>query len=73
MTQQDNDIQFQIECLTHELVMMLMDDRGLSMQQAMDMVYGSHTFEKLENPSTGLFFQSAVYLLDMLQEELSVV
>ena len=26
---------------------MLMDERGLTMEQAMDAVYGSHTYEKV--------------------------
>ena len=69
--QEEQDRQFQIECLTTELVKMLMDEYGLTMQQAMDTVYGSHTFEKVERASTGLFFQGAVYVMDMLQEELN--
>ena len=31
-TQEEQDIQFQIECLTNELVSMLMDERGLTME-----------------------------------------
>ncbi len=69
-TQEELDIQFQIECLTNELVTMLIDERGLTMEQAMDVVYGSHTFEKVERPSTGLYYQGAVYVMDMLREEL---
>ena len=34
--QEEQDIQFQIECLTNELVIMLMDDYGMSMEQALD-------------------------------------
>ena len=69
-TQNSQDIQFQIECLTNELVTMLMEEQGLSMDKAMDTVYCSHTFEKVERPSTGLYYQSAVYVMDMLREEL---
>lgn len=72
-TQEEQDKQFQIECLTNELVAMLMDERGLTMEQAMDAVYGSHTFEKVERASTGLFYQGAVYVMDMLREELDAV
>lgn len=70
-SQEEQDKQFQIECLTNELVKMLMDERGLTMEQAMDAVYGSHTFEKIERTSTGLFYQGAVYVMDMLREELN--
>ena len=68
---EEQDRQFQIECLTNELVTMLMDENGLTMEQAMDAVYNSHTFEKFERPSTGLYYQGAVYVMDMLREELN--
>ncbi|MBP3214428.1 MAG: hypothetical protein J6M19_06330 [Bacteroidaceae bacterium] len=66
----EQDKQFQIEHLTQELVEMLMDERGLTLPQAMEAVYGSHTYEKIENEKTGLYYQGAVYVMDMLQEEL---
>lgn len=69
-TQEEQDKQFQIECLTNELVSMLIEERGLTMEQAMDIVYSSHTFEKVERTSTGLYYQRAVYVMDMLREEL---
>ena len=70
-TREEQDRQFQIEYLTNELIAMLMDERGLTMVQTMDAVYGSHTFEKVERPSTGLYYQSPVYVMDMLREELN--
>ncbi len=70
-TQEEQSKQFQIECLTNELVTMLMEERDLTMEQAMDIVYGSHTFEKVEKSSTGLYYQGAVYVMDMLREELN--
>lgn len=69
-TQEEQDRQFQIECLTNELVAMLMEEHSLTMEQAMDTVYSSHTFEKVERTSTGLFYQGSVYVMDMLREEL---
>lgn len=68
--QEEQNRQFQIECLTNELVTMLMEERGLTMEQAMDAVYSSHTFEKVERASTGLFYQGPVYVMDMLRDEL---
>ncbi|MCR5153154.1 MAG: hypothetical protein K6A98_08415 [Prevotella sp.] len=69
--QEERSKQFQIECLTNELVAMLMEERDMTMEQAMDIIYNSHTYEKVEKSSTGLYFQSAVYIMDMLQEELN--
>ena len=68
--QQENNQQFQIEVLTQKLIEMLMEDENLTMEQAMDTVYNSHTYEKIENPNTGLFYQGAVYVMELLQEEL---
>ena len=69
-TQEEQDRQFLIECLTNELVAMLMEERSLTLEQAMDTVYSSHTFEKVERTSTGLFYQGSVYVMDMLREDL---
>jgi hypothetical protein len=71
-SREEQDRQFLIECLTNELIAMLMDLRGFTMEQAMDAVYSSHTYEKVERPSTGLYYQSPVYVMDMLCEELNV-
>lgn len=70
MATREQDIQFQIECLTHQLVMMLMEDKGMTIKQALDTVYSSHTFAKVENPDTGLYYQGAVYVMDMLDAEM---
>ena len=72
-TQEEQDRQFQIECLTNELVTMLMEENGMTMEQALDTVYRSHTYEKVERASTGLLYQGAGYVMDMLREERSVV
>ena len=71
--QKEQDIQFQIECLTNELIIMLMDDYEMSMEQALDTVYGSNTFKKIERPGTGLYYLGAVYAMDMLKEELGLM
>lgn len=71
-TQEDQNRQFQIECLTQELIVMLMEERSMTMEQALDAVYSSHTFQKVENFRTGLFYQSPVYVMDMLNEELGL-
>lgn len=68
--QHDRDKQFMIECLTADLIQMLMEDRGLSMSEAMSLLYNSKTYEKLEDERTGLYYQGAVYVMDYLTEEL---
>ena len=69
--QEKRDMQFQIECLTQEVLIMLMEDSGLTLEQAMDLLYNSQTYEKLERAATGLYYQGAVYVMDMLKDELN--
>ena len=73
MTQQEQhniDKQFMIECLTDAVIQMLMEDEGLDIQTAMHTLYTSDTYRKLENEATGLYYQSPVYLYDLLKQEL---
>ncbi len=65
-----NDVQFLIECLSQDLVVMIMEDLGVELRQAFDILYNSHTYRKLENESTGLCYQSSVYVFDYLMNEL---
>ncbi|MCQ2190600.1 MAG: hypothetical protein MJY63_03025 [Paludibacteraceae bacterium] len=66
----ERDKQFMIECLTSDIILMLMEDRGLSMAEAMSLLYNSKTYEKLEDERTGLYYQGAVYVMEFLEEEL---
>lgn len=58
------------EEIVKDLIARLMDERGLSMQEAFDLVYNSRLFEKLNDPKTGLYFQSSGYVYSYLQEEI---
>ena len=66
----NKDAQFLIECLTEDLIAMLMDAYGVSLDEAADQLYNSRTYSLLENEDSGLYYQSAVYVFDMLREEL---
>ena len=67
------DKQFLIECLAKDLIEILMEERNYGLEEAMDVLYKSHTFEKIENEKTGLYFQSPVYVMEFLNEELALV
>lgn len=56
--------------LTEELVAILMEERGLSLQDAFSVLYDSDTYVKLSNPETKLYIQSAGYFYSILEEEL---
>lgn len=58
------------EEIVKDLIARLMDERGLSLQQAFDTVYISRLFEKLCDPKTGLYFQSSGYVYSFLIEEI---
>ncbi len=62
---------FMIETLTRELIVRLMEERSMTMRDAMDVVYNSETYHALNNLETGLYFQSPAYLYDVLSQELN--
>lgn len=61
---------FMIETLTREMIARLMEERSMTMRDAMDIVYKSKTYAALNNTKTGLYFQSPAYLYDSLEKEL---
>lgn len=65
------DFQFMIECQTSELIKMLMNDYGFNRMKAMDTLYNSETYKKLESPQTELFFQSPLYVYQYLKSEMT--
>ncbi|MBR1514389.1 MAG: hypothetical protein IJ622_08880 [Bacteroidales bacterium] len=61
---------FMVETLTRELITRLMEERSLTMREAMDIVYNSKTYSVLNNLDSGLYFQSPAYIYDALEEEI---
>ena len=59
------------EEIVKDLISRLIEERGITMQEAFDIVYQSRLFEKLNNPNTGLYFQSSGYVYIYLQDELN--
>ena len=66
----NQDIQFQIECLAAELVQMLIEEYGWDVRRSLDELYSSVTFEKLNDPECGLYYQGAVYVFQFLKSEI---
>ena len=64
------DIQFQIECLATELTEMLMAEYGWGIRRALDELYSSATFTKLNDPECGLYYQGAVYIFQFVKSEI---
>ena len=57
--------------LTEELVAILMEEKGLSIEEAFAVLYRSQTYARLSDPNTKLYFQSAGYVYSLLEEELA--
>jgi hypothetical protein len=53
-----------------ELAGYLMDDYHCSREEAIDMLYTSDTFERLQDDATGLYYQSPGYVYSFLDNEL---
>lgn len=61
---------FMIEELVKDLVLKLIEEQKMSMLDALDAVYNSDTFEKIQDLETGLFSQSTPYVYAILLREL---
>ena len=61
---------FLIENLTKNLVLLVMEEFGYSITDAMDVVYNSQLYEKILDLETGLYYQSAGYNYELLRNEL---
>ena len=63
-------IQLMKDELTTELVGYLLDDYHYTPEEAIDVVYTSETFERLQDDATGLYYQSSGYVYSFLKNEL---
>ena len=66
-----NEIEEMKADLVIELANMLMNnDANISMEQALECVFNSETYQKLLDNKTQLYYQSAGYVMSYLQNEL---
>lgn len=65
------DFDYQVELLTRDLVLLLMERRSMTMPQALEAIYNSDTYNRLKDARSGLYFQSPGYVYDFLDKELS--
>ncbi|MCQ2116460.1 MAG: hypothetical protein MJZ07_09685, partial [Bacteroidales bacterium] len=59
-----------INNLTVSMIETVRREFGFSLTRAMDTVYGSDTFSRLERPETGLYTYSSLSICDILLKEL---
>ncbi len=58
--------------LSVEIAGFLVDDYKYSPEEAIDVLYTSETFDRLQDDSTGLYYQSPGYVYSFLQNELNI-
>lgn len=62
-------IQIMKDELTAELTEKLVEDFHYSVMDALDVLYTSETFERLQDDETGLYYQSPGYVYSFLYNE----
>lgn len=66
-----NDFRYMVECMERDLIVMLVERRNMTIQQALDTFYNSETHDKLNDARTGLYYQSPGYVYDFLVNEMN--
>lgn len=61
---------FMIEEISKEIVLLLMEEHGMDMSEALRTLYTSDTYSRLINLDTGLYTQSTAYAYEYLEKEL---
>lgn len=67
----DSQIKMMQEDMSASLVQMLMEQMNYSMDEALDTLYNSDTFSRLQDSRTGLYYQSPGYVYSFLDNELT--
>ena len=65
------DFEFLRERKLSQLAALLIEERGLSFNDAFRELYNSDTYTKLSDPRTGLYIQSTRYIYSYLENELN--
>lgn len=65
-----NEKQAMMNDIVKELVVLLIEDRRMQMEDALDTVFNSETYARLIDERTKLYIQSPRYVYDFLKTEL---
>ena len=63
-------IQIMKDDIATALIGYLIEDFHYSWQEALDVLYTSETFERLQDNDTGLYYQSSGYVYSFLENEM---
>lgn len=59
-----------IEGIIQELVKYLCEEKSMEIDEAMESVYNSMTFDKVSDVETGLYKESPSYVYELLKDEI---
>ena len=65
-----DETRFLIDSLVEQLTLMAVEEYGLSVPQALELVYNSQLYEKIMDLDSGLYYQSANYNDELLRHEM---
>ena len=66
-----NKVKALIEGVTQDVIADLVEEKSVSIEKAMDMLYNSETFDKLCDKETGLYRESPAYVGELLRDEIA--
>ena len=72
MTLNKAQIKMMQEDMYAELIQILMEEYGYTQDKAMETLYNSDTFARLQDADTGLYYQSPGYVYSFLNSELNL-
>lgn len=65
----DKDFQYMLECMERDVATLLVEKRGMTIRQALGVLYDSETYRLLQIPNTGLYFQSPQYVYSFCRKK----
>ncbi|MBD5341024.1 MAG: hypothetical protein HDR94_05555 [Bacteroides sp.] len=66
----DSDFKYMKEAIAADVAELLTKDLDINIIKALNILYNSQTYSKLNDPDTGLYFQSSGYVYSFLKNEL---
>ncbi len=67
----NDGFEYMKEAIVTDLALAIINDYQMSIADALDVLYNSDTFAKLNNLQTGLYFQSSPYVYSYLKQEIN--
>ncbi len=70
MNVSEKQFNYMVEVVVKELSLLLKEDKGIPLKDAISIVLNSDTYNLLLNPESALYYQSSRYVYSFLKNEL---